>query len=351
MLLITPIGGGSEGAYSKPFIDALQSLPGARFAIGRPRAIATDITLEGESRRSAPVQMEPCAPREPMLERYNLAAPADGMQPELILSSLAANKLLVGPGDMVRARLGRKTPEGRRESTTLEFRVKAVLPAEASNRRLGLLPLQVLEDIQDYRDVIAVPSRGFAGRTPSAEPRKYASFRLYAENLDAVESLAAHLASRRVDVRTSAKEIASIRKLDEAISRVVWIIAAAVGAGFVAFTASSTQGSIRRKDKMLGMLRLLGFSRLEMMCFPLTGVLLSCSSGTLLVGGLYLAASFGIEAAFLDQISAGSFAICHLEYTSYLAAVGFTHVLSCLSALRASLYAAAIEPSSVIREV
>ena len=106
---------------------------------------------------------------------------------------------------------------------------------------------------------------------------------------------------------------------------------------------------MRRKDKMLGMLRLLGFSRLELLCFPLTGTILTAIFGSLLAGILYLGAAFSIERLFSAQT--GGLTLCRLSWIELAAAAGLITLLSCLSAARAALKAANIEPSSVIREV
>ncbi len=349
VLIITPEGSGAEGAFSAAFIEELRRLPGARFVIGRTRDIATDITLRSEGDSTLTVQMEPCAPGEPVLEHYRVPTPQNGTQPEIVLSAPAAKALRVTRGGTVTAALGRRTPAGALESTSITFTVAGILPAEAASRRLGFLPLSVLEDIQDYRDFIAVPARGYSGRERAAGPRTFASFRLYAQNLDAVETLAAALQARHVESRTKSREIAGIRSLEQAISRVILIISLAVGTGFAAFTLSSVQGAVRRKDKMLGMMRLLGFPRSALLAYPLAQTTLTALCGVLLAGLLYLAVSVGIDQLFLAQ--SGGLALCRLSWAEYALAAAAVLALSALAAMRAALLAASIEPSSVLREV
>ena len=348
VLVIMPAGSGSEGTFSPDFIEELRLLPGVRFAIGRTRDIATDISLDSPTAHRS-VQMEPCARGEPVLEHYRLAVPQDGKVPELVLSAKAAQVLGVQDGAMLSASLGRRTPEGRLESVVLEFRVSGVLPESASNRVLGFLPLQVLQDIQDYRDYLAAPDRGWTGNPRGEGERKFASFRLYAQDLDAVEGLAAALDARHVEARTRAREIAGIRELAGAISRVILIISLAVGTGFAAFTLSSVQGAVRRKDRMLGMLRLLGFSRVSLLCYPLAQTLCTAACGIVVAGALYLAVSLGIDSLFASQ--SGGLTLCRLSFLEILAAAGIVVLLSMLASARAAWQAASIEPSAVIREV
>ncbi len=349
VLVMTPAGGAPEGGYTASFIAALGNLPGARFAVGRTRDIATDMTLTGPNGTILTVGMEPCAPGEPVLEHYRMPEPADGALPETVLSAPAAQGLQARSGALLTASLGRRTPEGRLESVSLRLRVAGVLPPEASGRRLGFLPLSLLEDMQDYRDYIAVPERGYAGRPRAEGERRYASFRLYAWDLDAVEALDRALAERGVESRTRAREIAGIRALETALTRVILCISLAVGVGFAAFTVSSVQGAVRRKDKMLAMLRLLGFTRAALIVYPLTQTALTALCGTALAGLVYLLTSVGIDAIFADQLQGA--ALTRLGLAEYLPAAGLTLLLSIAAAARASFRAASIEPSSVLREV
>lgn len=349
VLIITPTGGGPEGSYTEAFIDSLRSIPGVRFAIGRTRDSATDVILRHGEQPELMVQMEPCAKGEPILGHYGLSNPRDGEQPEIVLSFRAAQKLGVKAGDTVETGLGRKTPQGKLEDATLTFRVAGVFPSTAAGGTFGFLPLTVLEDIQDYRDFIAVPRRGFTGNPRQEPARRYESFRLYAGDLDAVEGIAKALGEKHVEVRTKSREIANIRSLNEAISRIILLIACAVGAGFCAFTLSSVQGAVRRKDKMLGMLRLLGFSRRAIFIYPLAQTLLTACFGTLLAGMGYAAVSYAIDTLFAAQ--SGGASICRLGFINYLMATGIVLLLSLATAARAAVQAASTEPSSVIREM
>lgn len=349
VLVITPAGSAPEGGYAASLIARLGNLPGARFAVGRTRDIATDITLTTAAGTRLSVGMEPAMPGEPVLEHYKMPDPQDGPQPDIILAAPAAQQLGVTTGATLHAVLGRRTPEGRLESTSLSLHVAGVLPPEAAGRRIGFLPLSLLEDIQDYRDYLAVPRRGYAGRSRPEGERRYASFRLYARTLDAVETLATALAAQGIESRTRAREIASIRALESAITRVILVISLAVGAGFAAFTMSSVQGAVRRKDKMLAMLRLLGFSRPALMVYPLMQTLLTSTCGTGLAGILYLLVSFGIDSIFAVQSQ--GMAITRLGCGDYLATVGLTLLLTLAAAARTCARAASIEPSSVLREV
>ncbi|MBD5416788.1 MAG: ABC transporter permease [Desulfovibrio sp.] len=347
VLIITPKSDGAS--FTEAEVRAFGALPGAAFAIGRTRETATDITLAAGADgagKSASLSLEPSAPGEPVLTHLGITPPAYGEEPELVLSAPAAKALGVSPGESLLARLGRRTPEGRLESARMVFRVTAVLPEAAADRRMAFAPLSALQDLEDYRDYLEVPSRGFTGNAREGQ-RRYASFRLYARDLDAVEGLAAALGERHIETRTRSREIAAIRMLESSINQVILIISLAVGAGLAAFTISSVQGAVERKRRMLGMLRLLGFPHAALVFYPMTQSLLTSLCGFGLSCLLYLAVSLGIAHAFAGQ---GGIA-CRLGPADVAIACAAVVALSLLSTARAARAAAAVEPSIVIREV
>lgn len=343
-LIITPKS--DAGSFTDEFIQELSQLPGANFAIGRTRATATDVTLENtEAGKRATIAFEPALEGEPVLARYGVPAPADGSMPDLVLSAPAAGALRCKAGGQLTAKLGRRTPDGKLESLIMKFRVIALLPPSAAERKIAFAPLSLLEDMEDYRDFIAVPRRGLTGEQAKGK-RSYASFRLYARELEDVEKLAAHLEQARIEVTTRSRDIAAIRSLESAINQVILIISIAVGAGFTAFMLSSSEGSIRRKRRMLGMLRLLGFRRMPLMCYPLCQSLLTAACGFALSLGIYFCVALVITRAFADR---GGLA-CSLGLADVSFAVLVVVLIAIISSAAAAWQAATLEPSMVIRE-
>lgn len=344
-LVITPKS--DAGRFTPDFIKTLAKLPGAAYAVGRTRATATDLTLENPAQNiRATIALEPATPGEPVLAKLHMAAPKDGQEPQLVLSTAAAHALKAQKGEIILAKLGRRTPEGRLESHPVTLEIANILPPEAADRRIAFAPLNLLEDMEKYRDYIAVPERGFSGNKSKA-PQTYASFRLYANNLDSVEKLANALEKRHIETITRSRDIAAIQNLEQAINQIIIIISLAVGAGFAAFTLSSAEGAVRRKKRMLGMLRLLGFRRMPLMCYPITQTMLTAICGFALSILIYAGVSKAIAIAFANRGGLG----CSLTLTNAIAALLIVCLLSALAAARSAWQAAALEPSAVIREV
>ena len=344
VLLVTP--NSDAGKFSREFIEELTALPGARYAVGRTRESATDLTLvnNGTGKRVS-IALEPSSEGEPVLENAGIAVPKNNDSPEIVLSYTAAQSLGASIGDGLGANISRRTPQGKLEAANLFFHVSGILPVEAADRKMGFVALGLLEDLENYRDYLEVPSRGFTGK-PHAEERKYASFRLYAKNLGSVNGLAEALADMRIETNTRGREISAIQNMENAINKILLIISLAIGAGFTAFTISSVQGSISRKKRQLAILRLFGMKKAALFFYPLTQVIITAVAGICLSFALYLCVAEVIASVFRSQ---GNLA-CHLSVINFFSVCGLVIILSILGCFRAAWKAAAIQPSSIIRE-
>lgn len=343
ILVITPKS--DAGSFDRAFVNGLARLPGAAYAIGRTRATSTDATLtSAASPNGASIALEPASPGEPLLKSLGQAAPANGENPEIVLSSRAAAALFASPGQKLRLRAGRRSPQGRLEAVNLELTVSGVLPASAGDRKMAFVPLELLEDLESYRDYLAVPGRGWSGDKPPGT-RSYASFRLYARDLDSVADLARQLSAMHIESLTRAREIFGVQTLAKSINKVILIISAAIGAGFVAFTVSTAQGAVARKHRMLGLMRLLGFSRASLLCYPLTQILASSLCGFALSCLIYAGVSGAIASAFAEQ---GLY--CSLSPFELACTMVIVTLLGQLAGARAAWAASSVEPAEVVRE-
>ncbi|MDR1490792.1 MAG: ABC transporter permease [Desulfovibrio sp.] len=348
-LIIIP-SGSAGGGYSDGLFSQLRARPDVRFVIARTRDVAAEMQFVSKNGDFVPLTLEPTAQGDPLLERFKRPVPEDTLPgAEAVLSAGAARKLAAGAGDILQGRLGRKRPDGSLEMRVFNATVTGILPAEAIASDTAFCLLSVLEDIQDYRDYVAVPRRNFSGDPRPEGARRYESFRLYAKTLEDVEALDKFLHDKNIEVITKAKDIADIRKINQALTQLLLIIALAVGTGFVAFTMSSSLAAVRRKEKMLGMLRLLGFSRPALLSYPLQQVLLTSLFGTLAAWGTAQCVAVGVDAIFAQQLSGGT--VCEVRAEHFVIALAAGIFLSLAAALYPALRAADIEPALVVRDL
>ena len=362
ILTITPLGSGA--GFDDAWFETIRARPGTRFVVPRTRDIAATMQIartDAGREKLVRVSLEPTGPGDPLLERF-VAVPPDA--DSLVLSASAARKLgltaeppAAGTGGTgasapvpVQGELGRQKAGGGLESASWPLRVTAVLPPEAEERDVAFVLLPLMNEAEQFRDHLAVPRRGLAGAAPVPEAeRRYAGFRLVAASLDEVAPLAAFVQGQGLEVNTRARDIAVVTDLDRSLTLIFTLIAVTAAAGCAASTASSVLATVRRKDKQLGMLRLVGFSGPAIMAYPLAQAQLTGLVGTLAAFLVYVAVSAGIDRLFGAALA--GLPVCRMEAAHAGAALLLVLVLTGASALRAAIRAARIEPSDVLRDI
>lgn len=384
-LEVSPVG---SGKYGPDWFTELAALPETAFAIPQTRSIAATMNLHSRDKDSPKQSVSPIIATDkgdPLLLRWKQpeagwenaeAGPPEGsntagVMVRAVLSESLARKLAAKPGDVLDARVDR-VRSGKRESAELPLRVLSVLPPEAFPTDMAFVPLELLVATEDYRDGKAVAFLGWDGNASAIqmeedkagnpqellaqyarhirEQREYASFRLYAKNLDDVAPLWRWFQQRHVEVYVKSAEIDTVKSLDRAFTLVFSLITGAAMFGFVASTASNALAGVKRKSRSLGILRLIGFSRSGILLFPLAQTCATGLFGAVLASGLYLGVAYSIDSLFSSSLPGGE-TVCSLP-PSYVAAVFVVVLLlSALASLSAAWQATTIEPSEVIRDV
>jgi putative ABC transport system permease protein len=340
----------SSAHFSQDFFTEMQKHPDAAFIVPRTRAIAATMSLaagQGMKRRTLTVSLEPTAPGDPLLAKH-ASLPAG--QDRIVLSDSAARKLGLQSGDKLKGHVERSRA-GKAQSAAVDLELAAVLPLEAQSRDVAFVPLSLLEATEAFRDGFAVPALNWPGETPeSGQERDYASFRLYARTLDQVGSLRAFLNARGIEVYTKAEEIEAVKNLDRSFTLIFSLISGAAAAGFFASTVSSALAGVKRKERHLGLIRLLGFPAGSIMAFPITQALLTAVFGVILAAILYAGAASAIDALFRSSLGDME-ELCRLLPEHFAITLGLVVALSALAALPPAMRAARIEASEVIRDV
>lgn len=357
VLVVIPAGSTASG-YDKRFIDEVSALTDVQFCMARTRDIAAELQLKSSSGKRLVVTLEPTGRGDPVLKRAGLEPPADPAATaaaakkgkghfEIVLSHTAAAKLGVRAGDLLQTRLLRRNTKGALEHVEFSLTVSGVLPLTSTGMDAAFASLPLLLAVQDYRDDIASPVLKTDGTHPAAQQRRYESFRAYAVSLEAVERLDAWFTSRGIPVRTKAKAIADLRKMDEAFGAVVGAISLAAGLGFAAFMFSSVYAGVERKEKTLGMLRLTGFPRTALLTMPMTQSLATGLLGTLLSFAAYAGIAWTIDAGFASATNGAE--ICRIPPLHFLFILIGVEALTAAAALWPAILASRVEPAAAIR--
>ena len=350
-----------SGRYTPEYLAKLAAHPDVAFVLPRTRSIAATMDLSagnGDARSVLVASLEPTAEGDPLLQRFGAAVPNMPQSPDteaigVTLPSSAAEKLHLKQGDTLNGKVERRF-QGKVQTARVALRVAAVLPLAAQQKDVAYVPLALMEATEDYRDGRAVPElgaqNGWTGEPRPQGERLYPGFRLYARGLDHVMPLREAFAAQKLDVYTHAEEIEQVTALARALNLIFALICAATAIGFLASTASSVLAGIKRKERVLGLLRLHGFTTGKLMLFPLVQSLLTALAGTALASGVYGVAAFAINKLFSASVT-GMEQVCLLLPEHFVLAFAAVSGLALLAALAPALRAARVEPSEVIREI
>ncbi|WP_440811577.1 ABC transporter permease [Pseudomonas syringae] len=336
---VIPLGG---GRFTTQFIRSLAMRPDVSFALPRTRQIAAtaDLSLNNQMLN---VEMIPTANGDPLLS----ALPSPQGLDSVVLSRTAAEKLSAQAGDWLDAAFTRQVSGVLRAQRT-RLRVLAVLPLEAFQRDALFASLGLLQAAEDYRDGRAVPALGWQGESAPEAQRIYPAFRLYARNLNDVETLRRYFADSGLLVSTQSQAIAQVQSLSRNLSIVFWIIAGLALAGACAAIFAGALASVERKRRELSVLRLLGFSTGALLLFVVLQAVYSGALAALVSAALYGAAELGLNRLFVQV--AGEYA-SHLLPRHYLVALFAVLGASAVAAALGGLHVARIEASEGIRDV
>jgi putative ABC transport system permease protein len=340
----------TQGRFGEAFFSALRARPGAAFVEPTPRFLATILPLTREAapedEEAVQADMLPSRAGDPLLAGLAVGdLPRDGV----VLSFTAAERLRAAPGDRVVGRFAR-VAEDRREVLLLPLRVLAVLSQARLPRDAALLAPALVAASEDYREGYAAAALGADGRERPPGERLFAGFRLFADDLDAVEPLRAWLAGEGVRVQTAASEIALVRRLDRALGLLFGMVAALGGTGAALGLAVSLWANVERKRHELAVLRLVGFRSAAMAAFPLVQALLIGALGALAAVAVALGAAPAVSWALRDTV-AQNLVVYRLPSSALFAVLAATTLVAALASAGASSFALRVDPASMLRRL
>ena len=350
-LEIRPAG---MGQFSIPWIEEMRANPEVSFIIPQTRSISAQLELfpaGDQPGRATKVDLLPSGQGDPLLTRWEgQTGGGPTNRDSVILSSSAARKLgAEKPGEEIRARVSRRI-NGVYEQEYFPLTVQGILPLEADQRDAAYADLSLLEDVEVYRDGRAVDYYKWKGDPLPAQRQVFTSFRLYARDLDGVEKLNGLLLENGIETYTRAEEISSVKSLDKAFTFMGLLLIIAVGGGFLASAVSSSLAQVGRKQRSLGVLRLLGFTSKHLALFPVVQAFVTGALGAVFSLGLFYALQGIINRAFAAQVLPGD-KVCNLSVEYAAAAVLAACAIMVAGSLAAGRKISGLEPSALIREI
>ena len=333
--------------YSSDWLARLVAMDEVGFVAPRTRSIAASIYVSAEpGARTGLVTAElvPTGAGDPLL--------VDGIaldERSVALSRSLADALQADVGGTVGVTAIRQI-DGQAQRADLAVIVAAILPPYHLHRRALLAPLPMLEAFEDFRDGHAVPRYGWDGETAPPVRTDYASFRLYAADLDAVAPLTAWLSAQGIEVRSRAAEIESVQRLDDSFTRIFAIIAGCGGIGYLLSLGANLWSNVERKRRDLSLIRLLGFPAGALMRFPAAQALAISTVGILVAFALFFLAQRMINLLYTVPELENE-AVCVLLPSHFVVAAAATLASAAVASSLAGWRASRVQPAEGLRDV
>jgi putative ABC transport system permease protein len=304
----------STGAhrFDRAWFDAAARWDGVAFVTPNTRAIANQVDLVAESGTSVRVDLIPTAEGDPLLS--GVEPPARG---RLVLSAAAE--------------------------------LSRVLPADGYDGLAAFVALDLLEDIQSWRDGYTVPALGDVGAGPAPKLAVYPLFRMYASSIREVSALAQRLEDEGIAVYTRSREIAATLGLQRNLRVVLAMVGVIAVSGAVAALVAMQVATLRRKRRDYALLKLVGHGRDWLIALPCVHALAVASLGAVIALCVYFGAASAINAYFADHLGGGEKAVqlrAHDVAWGFAAALG----ISVLPALWGGWRASRVEAADELRE-
>lgn len=328
------------------WFERLRALPSVGFVMPLTRALNTVADLYVDSTRFVEnVELIPTATGDPLLG--DVLPPASANQ--VILTAMAAQRLGVKPGDTVRLNVSRQLNKVN-ERAQMQVQVQAILPGAAFGRAAAFVTLPLLVSLEDFRDGFQAPLLNVVKGASPRTRQHFARARIYASDIEQVESLAAFLTQQRIETSSRLAEIKSVQQIDRVLSIVFNVIAWAAVLGCAASMVGGLMANIDRKRKDLALLRLFGYGREAMLGYVVMQAMTLTALGFSLGFMLY-----GLGSVLFDQLlgvalSAGRF-VCRLEPTHVVFALCAALLVSLCVSLFGGILVTKIEPAESLRDV
>jgi len=179
--------------------------------------------------------------------------------------------------------------------------------------------------------------------------RGYASFRVYAKNLQDVEPLKQFFEDKGINVSTQAERIHEVQELDKYLTLIFWLIAIVGVIGGAATLSASLYSSVERKRKELSILRLIGLSGGMIFRFPIYQGMVIATSGVSIALLFFAIMATVINRLFKTHLQSGE-SFCTLAGTHIALVFAAAIFLAVMSSVIAAYQATKLDPAEAMRD-
>jgi putative ABC transport system permease protein len=342
---VAPIGSGN---YEPDWFDEIAARSDVAFVVPRTRSLAASIRLravDSDIGRIIDIELIPSAAGDPVLDSAT-GTPAGFDQ--VVLAETAADALSVEVGDRLEGIVTR-TRNNRQESERLPMTIVGIAPVTAFARDGLFVSTNLIAAVEDFLDGRAVAALAWEGGEPRSAERAFASFRLYARDIQDVAGLRDHFLTQNIEVRTSIADIALVETLDRNLGIVYWIIALIAIGGYCFSFATSVWANVDRKRREFSVLRLTGFRTEAIVWFPILQAGFTAGFAWALACAVFMTVQGTLNALFASTIGGGQ-PVCRLELWHLLVALGLTLLAALIAAVIGGRRVAELEPSIGLRD-
>ncbi|WP_295392959.1 FtsX-like permease family protein [uncultured Thiodictyon sp.] len=329
----------------RAWFQTLARRPDVGFLLPRTRTInATIDLLDGALRPAEAIDLIPTAAGDPLLPP-GLSAPTRADQ--VLLTQTLAKRLGLASGAPLSG-VFRRSRNGSPEQARLALEVIGIIPEAMVAREAVFTHLALLVAAEDYRDGLRPTLADL--HTLNADTRlEFAGARLYARDLEGVDTLAATLRLQGIEIRTQAERIATVRAFDRTLSFILRVIALIGLTGGALALGGALWVNVGRKHRDLALLRLFGFQPGTVLLIPLVQSAVIAALAFLLAALAYLAGALAFNRS-LGQNLAGQGYVCRLEPAHLAGAAAATLLVALIAAAAAGYRASRIDPAECLRD-
>ncbi len=330
----------------RDWFDEMSSRQDVAFVIPLTRSLSAQVDLvKSPTEFARRAEIVPTRKGDPLLARYGVREVEH--DDEVILAHETAKRLAADPGDAIEAVVSRQVNE-QTEYARARLLVIDVAPEAVMGKNAVFTSLMFLEQVERYLDLEPAPM--FDGAAEFERKSRFARARLYATEIEMVGPLADVVRSGGIEAVTRADDIESVLAIDRVSGFVVSVVAWVTGVGGAAAMVGFIVMNVDRRRQELAILRLVGFTRIAVISFPMTQ--------SLIIGILGLVVSFSLHSFgenIFNSVLGASLPedgfISKLPFDIAALASALVVSVSVLSAGIGGLLAARIEPAEALRQV